>query len=79
MTHIEILELATIHMIRDFKEIYIEAKKAGHAIDKMQEPTFDDDRLIRGIEKYADEIIAAELELLKQDIEKWKSKRKDEK
>ncbi len=75
MRRIEILEQATDNMIREFKEIHREAIKAGHAIDKISESTFDDERLIRKIEKIADEIIP-ELELLKQDIEKWKRNRK---
>lgn len=74
MRSLEILEQATDNMIREFKEIHREAKKAGHAIDKMPEPSFDDDRLIRQIEKYAGEIIP-ELELLKQKIETWKRNR----
>jgi len=75
MAELEVLENATDNMIRGFKEIYTESKDAGHAIDKMQEPSHDNEKLIRGIEKYADEIIA-ELELLKQDIEKWKDETK---
>lgn len=74
MRRLKILENATDNMIREFKEIHSEAIKAGHAVDKISETTFDDDRLIRQIEKYADEIIP-ELEILKQDIEKWKRER----
>lgn len=74
MTPLEILKQAVDNMIKEFKEIHREAIKAGHAIDKMPEPTLDDNRLIRKIEKIADEMLA-ELELLQQKIKKWKSNR----